>query len=97
MAKSISATFIVIPQDWKTRFETATGKEAVGHWTVIYSYFAKKGIPIPAQELYEIASDWKQNAKGFGTRGGTIDSAISFGRQNVRWFINNGVFVELSV
>jgi hypothetical protein len=90
-----SNEYVIIPIDYKLRFYGVTGKDHKGPHTATFNYFARKGQPVLAQDLYDIIADIKMNSKGFGTRGGSAESTSGFARANVNWYANNGIFTVI--
>ena len=87
--------FVLIPIDYQTRFFNVEGKNPEGPHTATFNYFARKGQPVLAQDLYDILADIKLDSPGCGTRGGSEVSTRRFARANIKWYANNGIFTVI--
>jgi hypothetical protein len=87
--------FVIIPIDYQTRFFNVTGKAHKGSHSATFNYFARKGQPVLAQDLYDIIADIKMSSSGFGSRGGSEESTRGFARANINWYANRGIFTVI--
>jgi hypothetical protein len=87
--------FVIIPIDYQNRFFNIKGKNHEGAHSATFNYFARKGQPVLAQDLYDILADIKLDSPGFGTRGGSEASTRRFARANINWYANNGIFTVI--